>query len=526
MKRSCWRAVALVTVACGNGPTSPNPTPPMGADSAAPVTSNAPSEPAAGSVPASGASGTSEPPAIAEMPAVGELDTQPSGPELGDGAARLVISVTFDDSYASQLQAAAILEAHGLRGTFYVNSPRLHQGSASPDTSQFFGVEDALALQARGHELGGHTLSHPSLTALPDSERAREIIGDRAQLLALGLEVRSFAYPLGDVEDDDPSLGRSVLEIARASGYTSARDTNGFALGSCDPGPESVPPRDAFLVTSIRSVNDAPPATSAEPMPPPDTAATLLDWMDRTAACGGGWLPLIFHHLRADCSAPDAPGSFCFDFAQLELVAAALAQGARCPEGAPCYDIEVAPVSAVIGSGALAPAVDVFALRNPSLERVLESGVAECFQVARGEQGTAVFERSSLARTGLASQRISIAEPFVAAAEVRIARDFGACAPFAAPGRAYDLAVQYRADPRTPAPELRLLTYRLTSDYTWEQWQSSEPFVAETPGEWARYAFRTATVPAGTIAFSFGLRLQSVGSIDVDDFEGAVATSP
>jgi peptidoglycan/xylan/chitin deacetylase (PgdA/CDA1 family) len=466
------------------------------------------------------------PPATAEMPAVGELEAPPGAPAIADDAPRVVISVTFDDSYASQLEAAAILEAHGLRGTFYVNSPRLHEGSATPGTSQFFGVADALALQARGHEIGGHTLSHPSLPALPEAERAREIISDRAQLLALGLEARSFAYPLGDVEADDPSLGRSVLEIARGSGYTSARDTNGFPLGSCDPGPESVPPRDAFLVSSVRSVNDAPPATNEEPSPPPDSAATLLEWMDRSAACGGGWLPLIFHHSRADCSAPDAPGSFCFDFAQLDRVAVALAQRARCPEGAPCYRIEVAPVSAVIGSGELAPPVEVFALRNPSLERTLASGAAECFQVTQGDQGTAVFERSAVARTGLASQRISIAEPFSAAAEVRIARDFGACAPFATPGRSYDLAVQYRADPEGPAPELRMLTYRLTSDYTWELWESSEPFVAETLGEWARQTFRTAAVPAGTVAFSFGLRLQSVGSIEVDDFEGALATSP
>jgi peptidoglycan/xylan/chitin deacetylase (PgdA/CDA1 family) len=460
------------------------------------------------------------------MPAVGELDVPPNAPALGDHAARLVISVTFDDSYSSQLEAAAILEAHGLRGTFYVNSPRLHEGSANAGTSQFFGVADALALQARGHELGGHTLSHPSLTALPEAERAREIVADRAQLLALGLQARSFAYPLGDVEADDPSLGRSVLEIARSSGYTSARDTNGFPLGSCEPGPESVPPRDAFLVSSIRSVNDAPPATREEPTPPPDSAATLLDWMDRTAACGGGWLPLIFHHLRADCSSAEAPGSFCFDYAQLEQVAGALAQGARCPEGAPCYRIEVAPVSAVIGSGELAPPIEVFALRNPSLERTLASGATECFQVTQGDQGNAVFERSALASTGVASQRIRIAEPFVAAAEVRIARDFGACAPFTAPGRTYDLAVQYRAEPEGPPPELRLLTYRLTSDYTWEVWESTEPFLAEAPGEWVRHTFRTAPVPAGTIAFSFGLRLQSAGSIEVDDFEGAVATSP
>ena len=68
---------------------------------------------------------------------------------------------------------------------------------------------------------------------------------------------------------------------------------------------------------------------------------------------------------------------------------------------------------------------------------------------------------------------------------------------------------------------LRFVTYRLTSDYTWQLWTSSEPFAALTPGEWVRQGFRTEPVPAGTIAFSFGLRLESVGAVNVDDFEGA-----
>jgi len=444
-------------------------------------------------------------------------------PELGlpGDAPSLAVSLTFDDSYAVQLEAAAILEAHGLRGTFYVNSPRLHDGSANPGTSEFMSVAGALALQARGHELGGHTLSHPSLTQLPEAERVREVLADRAQLLALGLMARSFAYPRGDVEDD-PGPGRTVLEIARGSGYSSARDTNGFRLDGCDPGPERAPPRDPFLLRSVRSVNDAPPAQGDEPAPPPDTAATLLGWMDHAASCGGGaWLPLIFHQLRDDCASAEAPGGYCFDFAELEQLAAALASGARCPEGAPCYRIEVAPVSDVLGSNEPSPAIAAFALGNASLEQALASGSPQCFQLTQGDGGTAVFERSELAHGGLASQHISIAEPFVAPAEVRVARDLGVCAPFTTPGRAYELSLFYRADPAGPVPELRVLTYRLTSDYSWEQWESSEPFLAQTPGEWVEQRWHTAAVPDGTLAFSFGLRLQSVGAVAVDDFGGA-----
>jgi hypothetical protein len=134
--------------------------------------------------------------------------------------------------------------------------------------------------------------------------------------------------------------------------------------------------------------------------------------------------------------------------------------------------------------------------------------------------GTATFARSTVARTGVASERLEIGAPFVAPAEIRIARDFGACSPFASAGRAYALSLHYRADPAPVPPTLRFVTYRLTSDYAWELWTTTEPFAAATPGEWVRLSFTTEPVPVDTIAFSFGVRQESVGAINVDDFDG------
>lgn len=495
-----------------------------------------PAEPAPSDTPTF-AESSAEQPAVSmlapvALPMEAAAPTVPAAPDVvvPSDAPTLVVSLTFDDTFAPQLEAAALLEAHGLRGTFYVNSPRLHDGSANGEASLYMSVADALDLQARGHEIGGHTLSHPGLSTLPESERVREIVGDRAQLLGLGFEARSFAYPSGDAETvSDPALGRSVLEVARTSGYSSARDTNGFSQNNCNLGPETLPPLDAHRLRSIRSVNDAPAGAGGELLPP-DTSDTLLGWMDHAMSCGGGWLPLIFHHLRSDCAAPDAPGSYCFSFAELERLTTALATGARCPSADPasCYRIDVQTVSAALGATALPPAIETFALRNPALERTLASGSTECVQETQGMGGTAVLGRSTaLARSGVASERMAIPEPFVAAAEIRISRDFGACSPFTSAGQVYDLGLYYQAEldaastsASTPAPTLRFVTYRLTSDYVWQLWATSEPFVALTPGEWVRQGFRTEPVPAGTVAFSFGLRLESAGAVHVDDFEG------
>lgn len=450
--------------------------------------------------------------AAADVPddAAGELPSEP---------ARVIVSFTFDDTYAEQSEAAAILEAHGLRGTFYVNSPQLHRASARPEENNALDIDTVLGLQASGHDIGGHTLGHLSLTDVPQVERVRELAGDRAQLLALGIEARSFAYPYGHVEDDDLSLGEPVLEIARQSGYTSARDTNGFDLENCSPGPESLPPADAFILRSTRSVNEPPPGEATRS--PLDDADTLLGWVDRAASCGGGWLPLVFHHLHADCSSPEAAEAYCFDFAELDRLAAELATGTRCPEGSEdpesCYRVAVATVSDGIGSTELAPAPEVPGLRNASLERSLDSGETECIR-RTGESG-ASFGRSELAHSGAASERVELEQAAEAPAELGLQRDFGECAIFASEGHRYQLSLHYRAEPADEPPTLRMILYRLSSDYEWLRWESGNAFTPPAPGEWVRLEATSSPVPPGTLAISFGLRIESPGALNIDDLD-------
>ena len=466
---------------------------------------------------------------IGETPAsdaIASLDETAAedAPELDSDAPTVTVSFTFDDTNGEQAEAAAILEQHGLRGTFYVNSPQLHRAAAG--SSGPLSIAEVLEMQARGHDIGGHTLGHLSLTDVPEVERVREIVGDRAQLMQLGIDARSFAYPYGHVEADDPALGRPVLEIARESGYTSARDTNGFVLDNCATGPESLPPTDPFDVISVRSVNEPPEGEALRV--PGDSADTLLGWVDRAASCGGGWLPLVFHHLNADCAG--LAQSYCFDFAELDRLAAALATGTRCStdEDGVCYRVQVATVSDAIGVTELAPANEVGGLRNPSLERMLASGDTECIR-RTGASDDAVFSRSEIANTGAFSERLELSDPVEEPAEIGVERDYGECAVFATPGHAYDFSLHYRAEPADELPTLRFVTYRLTADYEWVAWERGVAFTARAPGEWVSLGFTTEAVPSDTIAMSFGVRQESAGVINVDDFDsvplGPVETS-
>jgi peptidoglycan/xylan/chitin deacetylase (PgdA/CDA1 family) len=145
---------------------------------------------------------------------------------------------TFDDGFASNLGAAAVLEQFGTRGLFFVVADFVDTDPAQaeeyvcrhirpdPAEGQFRGLDEWRAatwaelreLRARGHEIGSHSTSHwfraGELT--PEAAR-REIVGSR-DAIARGLEcapadVRCFAAPV----DVARSVGPRELEMVRAT---------------------------------------------------------------------------------------------------------------------------------------------------------------------------------------------------------------------------------------------------------------------------------------------------------------------
>lgn len=110
------------------------------------------------------------------------------------------VSLTFDDALDAHLDCAIPrLDARGMKGTFYVNLNAPSFGSRS--------TEWQLAA-ATGHELGNHTVAHPSVPSKAWVSRAnnierytldrmrQELEAANAALQALdGRTERSFAYP-------------------------------------------------------------------------------------------------------------------------------------------------------------------------------------------------------------------------------------------------------------------------------------------------------------------------------------------
>lgn len=232
------------------------------------------------------------PAGLTNTSAVGAPD-KPTRPET-------VVSLTFDDGWKSQLPAADAMAARGMVGTFYISSSQVGYPA-------FLTVRELRLMQLEGHEIGGHTLTHPRLTKMSLSQARYQVCSDRAGLLALKLRVTSFAYPYGVYD-------AAVRKLPLKCGYNSARLGWGLYPGPdrCErvcPETENLQAYDRWLVrpvTASRFIGKG--------------ALPRLKRAVIAAEATGGWLPLLFHHVCApDCKDPGiALGDFKAFIAWLE----------------------------------------------------------------------------------------------------------------------------------------------------------------------------------------------------------------
>jgi peptidoglycan/xylan/chitin deacetylase (PgdA/CDA1 family) len=205
-------------------------------------------------------------------------------PITASAQSQTVVSVTFDDGWANQYETVSTLAAHGMKGTYYVNTGRT-------GTSGFLSWDQLVALDAAGHEVTGHTLDHVDLVAAAATEVRRQVCDDRQNLVARGFVATSFAYPFGE-------YNATVKSIVQECGYASGRG--------------------AFGLRNITSTTDTRPFASR--IPPPDRYAILTPCCIRSDVTltqlqnyiigaennGGGWVPLVLHRICENCGG-DSP---------------------------------------------------------------------------------------------------------------------------------------------------------------------------------------------------------------------------
>jgi peptidoglycan/xylan/chitin deacetylase (PgdA/CDA1 family) len=130
------------------------------------------------------------------------------------------VAVTFDDGYLDNLmEAAPILQEYRIPATVFIVAGKVGaflDHDIPDDSARLMTWDQIRELEAMGVAIGGHSVSHPRLSTLPESAQRKEIVGC-AQLLEerLGHSVEAFAYPYGSATDYDTRC----IQLVEDAGY-------------------------------------------------------------------------------------------------------------------------------------------------------------------------------------------------------------------------------------------------------------------------------------------------------------------
>ena len=110
-----------------------------------------------------------------------------------------IFNATYDDGVLQDVRFVALLNKYNLKGTFNLNSGLMEREfewtHESGRVIKRLSKEKAVPLY-QGHEIACHTLTHPYMHDLSESEILHELQEDKANLEKLfGREVKGFAVP-------------------------------------------------------------------------------------------------------------------------------------------------------------------------------------------------------------------------------------------------------------------------------------------------------------------------------------------
>lgn len=142
------------------------------------------------------------------------------------GGKMKAITFSYDDAVTQDQRLIHLFNKYGLKGTFNLNSDLLGKpGSLVREDVTVAHVKpraQEIAKIYEGHEVAGHTLTHPLLPQQSDEEIIRQVEQDRLALSDIvGYEVVGFAYPGGGV-----NFNQHVADVIRENtGVKYARTT-------------------------------------------------------------------------------------------------------------------------------------------------------------------------------------------------------------------------------------------------------------------------------------------------------------
>ena len=410
------------------------------------------------------------------------------GASPANAATGTIVSLTFDDANADNLAASQKLTSKGMKGTFYLNSGFI-------GATNYLTLANVQSMQAAGHEIASHSISHPDLAGISLDEAKRQMCNDRVNWANMGIPVANFAYPFA-------SSTTAVETASAACGNNSSRGLGDiktrFSCTRCAVG-ETVPPADKNFTKAPDQV---------------ESTWTLADLKKSVTQAetknNGSWVQLTFHHIctgtAGGCAAPSTTPVIYNAF--IDWLATRPAT------------TTVKTVGTVIGgttkpavAGPVAPAAapGVNAIKNPSMETFnAATGLPQCYLAGGYGANTAVFSVSTAAHTGTSAVQVNVSNYTDGDAKLVPSLDLGECAPTVSVGKTYTLSEWYTST----APTQFALYYRTTNGL-WNYWTSSPWFAASAT--YTQATWETPVMPANATAISFGLNLFNNGTIVTDD---------
>ena len=131
----------------------------------------------------------------------------------------LMVTTSWDDGQESDVRLAGLLTKYHMKGTFYVTKDYLKPLS-----------EEKIIEISHHHEIGAHTLTHPTLTEITHEEAEKEITGSKKYLENIvNRPVTMFCYPKGKYNE-------GIKQVIKNCGFVAARTClSGDFNGGIDP---------------------------------------------------------------------------------------------------------------------------------------------------------------------------------------------------------------------------------------------------------------------------------------------------
>ncbi|MDP9910958.1 peptidoglycan/xylan/chitin deacetylase (PgdA/CDA1 family) [Variovorax boronicumulans] len=194
------------------------------------------------------------------------------------------VSITADDGWPSQLTQAAILDARGLKGTFYLTAGGMPPVSTTNQA-------DWAQVYQRGHEIGNHSYSHWSDQILA-TKTWQDVAGDVGAMEwwllqnIYGTPVdHTYAYPQGNYVIGSQATNQSKqVGACEYAGLLTATVSAARVAGTGENKPADVARRRFYISGLPISGSDA-------------TAVNAAKQAIDNGIAKGTWTVLVFHSL-------------------------------------------------------------------------------------------------------------------------------------------------------------------------------------------------------------------------------------